>query len=134
MRRQQFRCDDKLGIPSLFMRQTKQICNSDSLFYLNLRTKPANITTRTSFHLLDNNINLDLSFTLGRRRQINSIFHVFRCHHNVNTTTCCHDTHFSIAVAHSWRHVYFVVAAVVWTNLYNVHMTLNNGISPNWIP
>ena len=34
------------------------------------------------------------SFTLRWQRQIKLIFFVFRCCHNVNTTTCCHDTHF----------------------------------------
>ena len=43
------------------------------------------------------------SFILRWQRQIKSIFFVFSCHHSVNTTTSCHDTHlFCCYCHHEW--------------------------------
>ena len=46
---------------------------------------------------------LEGSFILRWQRQIKSIFFVFSCHHSVNTTTSCHDTHlFCCYCHHEW--------------------------------
>ena len=65
------------------------------------------------------------SFTLRRQRQINSILFVFCCHHNVNTTIHCYDTHFFHCCSQlgpepiQWWHQNnekYSVAVAVWTS------------------